>query len=309
MVAPMSDPSADPANWNRQLSEATEIAGLEVLREYWPRVEEAFARVNDGGYMHAEPRSTLRLDDRYLGVWSEGALHQVALNAAIDGLLTVKTLIQDAESVPMTALYPVLRASIENASLALSMIEPTDRDDRLLASFRAMADDAKRLRQFGVSTGVADAQQRYDDAMARIDALLAARANLAGLAARDLTLPSYTELVAAADARLAADPAHDRSHQWTLSALWKLLSGLSHGRAWAMLIALERSGAVVDPTPRPGVSEPVTRSGSVIQTTSVAFVAVLVVQALELIESVIRLYGQRSRNNTALSADADEQWS
>ena len=222
----MTDPSADADNWNRQSSEAAETAALEVLRAHWPRVEEAFRRLNDGGYIQAEPRSTLKLDDRYLGIWMEGALHRVAIAAAVDGLLTVQSLIEDAETVPMTALYPVIRASIENASLALSMIEPVDRDERLLASYRAMADDAKRRRQFGASTGASDAQQQNDDAMEDIDALLAARPNLAGHSARSLSLPAYTDLVSAADGRLAADPAHDRPHRWTLAALWRLAKWL-----------------------------------------------------------------------------------
>lgn len=309
MVAAMSDPSSDPVNWNRQTPEATEVAGLERLRVLWPRIEKAFDRLNNGGYMYAEPRSTLKLDDRNLGIWTEGALHRVAISAAVDGLLTVKSLIDDAETVPMTALYPVIRASIENASLALSMIEATDRDKRLEASYRSMADDVTRLRQFNVSTGAVHAQQQYDDAMDDIDTLISARPNLAGLVARKLSLPSYTSLVTAADDHLAADPAHDQRHSWTLAALWRLLSGLSHGRVWAMLIALERSGAVVDPTARPGVRRATTRSGTVIQTTSVAVIALLVGQALELIESVIRLYGQRSRSDNALPEDEDEPWS
>lgn len=304
----MTDPSAAPEGWNRQVGETTETAGLQQLNALWPRLDVAFSRLNGGGYMHAEPRSTLKLDDRYLGIWGEGTLHQVAINAALDGLLTVRSMIVDAETVPMTALYPVLRASIENAALALSMIGPVDRDQRLLASYRAMAYDTKRQRQFLVNCGSPDARQTYDDAMDDIDALLALRPNLADLSARGLVLPSYTELVTAADERLATEPAHDRSHRWTLAALWQLLSGLSHGRAWAMLMALERSGAIVDPTPRAGIRAAETRSGTVTQTTSVAVLAVISTQALELIESVIRLYGQRSRAHTALSADADEDW-
>lgn len=304
----MTDPSGDPSNWNRQSSHGTEIAGLEILSAAWPRVEEAHRRLNDGGYMHAEPRSTLRLDDQYLGIWTEGGLHRVAIAAAVDSLLTVRSLIEDARSVPMTALYPIIRSGIENAALALSMIEPTDRDDRLLASYKAMADDAKRQRQFYESSGVTDAQQRYDDAVDDIDSLIAARPNLAGNVARRLELPNYIDLVAAADAQLAADLAHDRAHNYTLVSLWRLLSGLSHGRAWAMLEVLERSGTIVDSASRAGVRQPITRSGTVTQTSSIAAIALLVVQALEFIESVIRLYGRRLRSDYALPADADEPW-
>jgi len=249
--------------------------------------------------MYTEPRSTLALDDPYLGIWREGALHRVAINAAVDGLLTVRSLIEEARTVPMTALHPILRSIIENASLALYLIEPEDRDQRLLRSFNSMADDAKRARSFREKLGSSGAAEIYDRDIALIDDLLAERAALKHLSARTLALPTYTRLVMDADTFLLADPALNRISGFKLIALWQVLSGLSHGRAWAMVEALERSNAVVNEE---------SRSGTVTATTSVAAVATFMQRGLELVESVIRLYGRRSTADYALAADIDEPW-
>ena len=285
------------------MGESTEQTGLAILRAQRPRIELAFTRLNDGGYMYTEPRSTLALDDPYLGQWREGALHRVAISAAVDGLLAVQSIIEGAadgrNDLPMTALYPILRSIIENASLALYLIEAEDRDERLLRSFRSMADDATRARQYRESRGIAEAQAIYERDIEHIDALIAARPMLSALPARRLPLPKYTDSVKDADAFLLADPALDRTSGFKLIAFWQLLSGLSHGRAWAMVEALERSNAVVDPA---------TRTGTVTMTTSVAAVAAIMQGGLELVESVVRLYGRRSTADHALPADADEPW-
>ena len=299
----MSDPSTNPDNWNRTMGESTEQTGLAILRAQRPRIELAFTRLNDGGYMYTEPRSTLALDDPYLGQWREGALHRVAMSAAVDGLLAVQSIIEGAadgrNKLPMTALYPILRSIIENASLALYLIEAEDRDERLFRSFQSMADDANRARQHRESRGIAEAQAIYEREIDHIDTLIAARPMLSASSARRLPLPKYTDLVKGADALLLADPALDRTSGFKLIAFWQLLSGLSHGRAWAMVEALERSNAVVDPA---------TRTGTVTMTTSVAAVAAIMQRGLELVESVVRLYGRRSTADHALPADADEPW-
>lgn len=294
----MTDRS-DPASWTRELGDDVEAFATEYLRAHlFPRIAEIEQKLV-GPYLEVETGSTLSIDDRYLGKWRGGALHRMAINAAVDATSTVQAVVGEAHVVPMTALYPVLRVAIENAALALHLLNPEERDTRLLRSFQAWADDASKQKQFRIAAGVeeAEAEGLRQKELAAIDALLRARTGLDSYSAAEFKLPTYTDLVARADSYLADDPAHQSEARYTHAALWRLLSGLSHGRAWAMVEVLERSDPIVN-----GAAG----SAWLRTTSSVAGLVVILRSALDLIESTLRLYGRRSKAAWALPADAEE---
>jgi len=109
--------ASEQFSFNRSLGAESEELGVKLWQQLFPRISEIQAKL-DGPYAAVvEERSSLRLDDRYLGAWRGGGLHRGAMATAADALRTVQSILK-ANEVPMTALYPLLRAAVENASLA-----------------------------------------------------------------------------------------------------------------------------------------------------------------------------------------------
>jgi len=288
--------SPDEFDFNRTMGEGTEEFGVRVWHLLFPRIEDAERKLQGEYVQVVEDRSSLALDDRYLGRWRTGNLHTSAMSASLDSLLTVKSLLE-SNVLPMTALYPMLRSAIENAALAIYLLAPTERDERLRRSFFAAAEDAKYRAIFEESFGTPGGREKRDRAYADLRALVAARPSLGNPESFRFQMPTYTELIAHADAVITADPAAHHNHQMPLVSWWQLLSGLSHGKSWAMIEALERSEAIVD-------SE--NESAHLRMTSSAAAVALALLRAVETLEAALRLYGVRSSRAWAVPEDASE---
>lgn len=128
----MPEPDEQPAQWNRVYGDHLDDMGMQLLRAYLPRIDEATEKLRGPYTAVIEPRSCLQLDDRYLGTWRGGAsLAQGAMGAAVDALQTLKFVAIENGVMPMTALYPILRAVVESAALAVYLLSPPSRDERL----------------------------------------------------------------------------------------------------------------------------------------------------------------------------------
>lgn len=296
----MTIPDPPEFEFNRAISPDSEEVGIALLRLLFPRIAEAEAKLKGEFVAVVDDRSSLRLDDRYLGRWRTGSLHGTAMSASVDALMAVQTILEPvltgAGDLPMSALYPVLRAALESASLAIYLLEPASRDERLRRSYLVAVEDAKYHDKFQESMGNPNSRQKAV-AQEEIRALIATRPSLGAPADFQFTVVSYSDTVIKAEAAITADPAMRPSARMALLAWWKLLSGLSHGKQWAFVEAMERSEAVVDVE---------NQSAHMRMTSSVAVVALVTQRAMETLEIALHLYGRRSRVTWAEVEDAIE---
>lgn len=297
----MTDNETPPRpEYNREMTAGTEKVAMTMWRQDFVRIQEALAKTN-GLYMQViEDRSSLKLDERYLDKWRAGTLHASALGTAADALNTTQMILEPVANgtgrLPMTGLYPVLRAAIESAALAIYLLEPSDRDERLRRSFQIAAEDAKYQGTFFTNTGKVG-NTTYADAKAKIRELIATRPSIEASQPFVFKDVKYSVLVENADAVMTADPALASSRTTTLIAWWQLLSGLSHGKSWSLLAILERSAAIEDPD---------NQTAHVRMTSSAAGIALILHVAVEALETALRLFGQRSKATWNQHEDATE---
>lgn len=279
---------------------ASERMAVDIWKLAAERIAEAKAKLNGEYVQVVEPRSSLKLDDRYLGSWRGGSLHVTAMQSSVDALLAVSTLLEGViggtGALPMTALYPMIRTAIESAALAMYLLEPVSRDERLRRSYLVADADAMYNDMFTIGMG-----RESQDIRARADAeireLIATRLTMGDPYEFKFSGVKYSDLVAGAGAVMAADPASQREPGMPLLAWWQLLSGLSHGKQWALITTLERSGAIVDEA---------NESTLVYMTSSAAAVALALLRGVETLEAALRLFGQRSMGAWAQPEDGSE---
>ena len=298
----MTIPEVPGFSFNRAMGEDSEAVGEALIARLLPRIDEAYRKLSGEYVAVVEDRSSLRLDDRYLGAWRTGSLHGTAMSAAGDALLTIKTVLEPVLSregaLPMSALYPMIRAALESASLAIYLLHPEERDERLRRSFLVAEEDAKYQGTFADSMGSADWADIKAAARAEIRALIGTRPSLGPSADFVFSGVTYTLTVELAETVIAADTVVVRSGpRIPLLAWWKLLSGLSHGKQWAFVAAMERSEAIVDID---------NQSAHIRVTSSIAAVALALERAVETLEVALRLFGYRSKATYAQIEDATE---
>ncbi|TFC65924.1 hypothetical protein E3T25_08820 [Cryobacterium sandaracinum] len=296
----MTIPNPPQFDFNRAISPDTEEVGVALLRLLFSRIASAEAKLKGEFFAVVDDRSSLRLDDRYLGRWRTGSLHGTAMSASVDALLAVQTILESVlagtGALPMSALYPMIRAALESASLAIYLLEPVSRDERLRRSYMVAVEDAKYFDTFQISLGNLNSRSK-SLAQAEIRALIATRPSLGDPADFPFTTVTYSDTVKKAEVAITADPAIPTSARMALLAWWKLLSGLSHGKQWAFVEAMERSEAVVDVE---------NQSAQIRMTSSIAAVALVTQRAIEALETALNLYGRRSRVTWTEVEDASE---
>ena len=296
----MTIPDPLEFDFNRTMNPGSEEVGVALFRLLFPRIADTETKLHGEFVAVVDERSSLRLDDRYLGRWRTGSLHVTAISASVDALLTVQTILEPVlagqGALTMSALYPVIRAALESASLAIYLLEPASRDELLRRSYLVAAEDAKYHDTYQESLGNPTSHQRAV-VQEEVRALIATRPSLGDPAAFQFTTVIYSDTVKKAELAITADPAVHTTARMALLAWWKLLSGLSHGKQWAFVEAMERNEAVVDVE---------NQSAQIRMTSSVAAVALVTRRAVEALETALHLYGRRSRVTWAEIEDANE---
>ncbi len=245
-----------------------------------------------------EDRSSLRLGDPYLGAWRGGGLVTGILAASGDALRTLLEFILPEGNTPMTVLYPLLRAGLETAALALYLLAPDQRDERLRRTYCVADDDARLRCVHEKERGIEDTEDKRKARRDEILQMIAERSSLGAPADFKFIRIEYSDLVRKADEALAADPAQeDDDSDLSLLAIWQLLSGLRHGKQWSMIEVLERSQVIVNEDEA---------SAKVLFTTSPAVIAVFLHRIIPVMESAYRAYGKRTKNWSAQPEDAAE---
>ncbi|WP_426625347.1 hypothetical protein ACPPVW_04565 [Leifsonia sp. McL0607] len=283
--------SVDAFDFNKPPDEERERLGIALWAQMFPTIDELRAKL-DGPYMLVQPGSTLDVDDQFLGRWRAGGLQGGAMAASMDALLTAR-MILEAGTLPITALYPVFRAAIENASLGIYLLSPDARDERLVRAYGIAADEAHKQFEFQKSLGQ-DWTESRDQLLAEIRDLVRARGTLGDAEAFRPTGSSHTRIVTSADRVISSDPALPHNDRMPLVAVWQLLSGMSHAKQWALVTALHRTEAIVNEADQ---------TAQVRMTSGTELVALVLLRAVEALEVALRLHGKRSKTWTALPED------
>jgi hypothetical protein len=181
------------------------------------------------------PGSALAEDNRRLGIYPGTHLVLAGLTGAIDHLDAFRQLIVKDRALHLVAPVTLLRSVLEEAGLALWLVDPGQRQERLLRALRAhhrdMNDRAEYEKVRPPALG-----PKGKTASARCKQIR----ELAGALGLDQSKVAGT---------LSASGVIDRACQALGPAgaegprLWRLSSGLAHGRHWTVMHGYELQDA------------------------------------------------------------------
>lgn len=218
---------------------AEERAGRRLVDDLFPRVE-VFQRRWDSGDHEVHPGSSLAGDDQWSKPYQLSQTAWLALGHAIDDLHALRALTLEGDETNRVVVtrpfgaYPLIRAAFENSMLALWLLGPHDRNLRLMRRFRLLLADGKHRDQMIELAGHGQPGE-YSRRLEVVRSLAAAR----GISINDCQKRAdYSTIVAEASAVIGT------SANQAL-AVWRSLSGLTHGDMWASLMATEKEQVAV----------------------------------------------------------------
>jgi hypothetical protein len=181
--------------------------------------------------------SSLLKDDEVTSPYLMSHAVRGALVSAVDHLDAFRALVQDAHVVHPRATLTLLRAALENGALAVWLLAPANRNERVLRRLRLQwADFHDGQNVGGLFEG--DPAPRPNDSRAKLQAIARKRgltdAQLALVAARPVPFSSIVRAAAREGGFLNLD-------ERTAAFCWMATSGIAHARQWAVLSpALQR---------------------------------------------------------------------
>lgn len=201
---------------------------LPTTQEVVSRIDE-LATATASGVPEVEPGSSLARDDADTSPFHLSHAAWTAIVIASDHLIAYRALVVTAQQTQPWAHHTLLRAAIESAVTAVWLLAPSRRTTRIERRLRLATTDidesvtAQKLHGLRPPSGRTSVQRHNQVSV------LARRAGVAGR----VKWHGYAEVIrdAAADAHM--DPA-------VLELVWRLGSGLAHGRSWASIGLLER---------------------------------------------------------------------
>jgi len=207
-----------------------------------PRIDSLVSRWegDDLDDHNARPGSPLAGDDRWTKPYHCSHAAWLSLAHALDNLAAIRSAIvtQAGDDVQVVtrpyAVYPLIRAAVENACASLWLLGPDSRSGRV----------TRRLRQVVTDAGNRDRAIREADPNAT--AILADQEDRVRQVAEKFELDSvtctrpvrYREIVREAHTVINMDPGNGE-------AIWRLLSGLTHGDSWASHTMTDRDEVMV----------------------------------------------------------------
>jgi hypothetical protein len=151
---------------------------------------------------------------------SHAALYSITV--AVDHLHSLRMLVQEAKSLHLFAPYTLNRAAVEAAATAVWLAAPRRRDERIRRRLKLQTQNARDSDSVAVRAGLPSELQ---DRHRRIREIAGRRPNLDP---NDIvgTPPGMETIVrdAGTDCAVGAD---------TALVVWKVCSGITHGRMWA----------------------------------------------------------------------------
>jgi hypothetical protein len=174
--------------------------------------------------------SALRGDSNKVHPYETSHAAWSALSHAVDLLHAVRSMVRDAAVIHSYAPYTLLRATIENAAVAVWLLAPTGRAERVERRFRHAAADIKgggeEVKELIGIPGPRSKQQRIDE-------IRAIAAKVTGV--------NVDRASARASFRKVVEVAGDQVEFGgkTTRILWHMGSGIAHGALWATVSATQ----------------------------------------------------------------------
>lgn len=164
------------------------------------------------------------------------------LNVAIDNLNSIRLIVVDAGSLPVYSFQTLLRSAIECVGLALWMLGPTARDERILRAVQTTYESRRDHRallaelDIGRTAGRTESERDFED-------LLQALRERPAIVGRSLRPPSIS-----ARLRLAEEFLTRRSADTlTLVLRWKVASAVTHARRHTIWLTSDAAGGEAIP--------------------------------------------------------------
>lgn len=247
-----------------------EAAVLEKWAEISPLIDRMMERVGTREEFPVGVGSALAGDDTASTPYQVSHCVRMCMTAGVDHLHALKVLVVDSGILHVAAPFSLSRGALENFAAAFWMLHPPARDTRVERALRWHAknfkDQETAVGQLGLPGHVSK-----EDKLLKLDAVAQRRG-----------IP--TTFRSGYFSSEAVTYAEERSTTKVLLP-WQLCSGFAHGRPWAYLGA---SGLEETSTSDPGVS-------FAKLTSSMSTVLYPALEALRLLQDLLRLYKQRSQ--------------
>jgi len=201
------------------------------------------------------PGSSLAGDDKHSTPFQLSHAVTLAMVHATDNLESLRTLTINGQHPELQittrpyAAYPTLRAVLENASIAVWLLGAKTRDERLTRRFRLLLADGASRDTVARLTGRGRATV-HAERLTRIRTIVDARG---------LSVTGKTNRVMMKEIVRDAAAALDQHDPDFYEALWRILSGATHGDLWASMMVTEHDpvGDAVDGVVTARITTPV----------------------------------------------------
>jgi hypothetical protein len=203
--------------------------------EIAPGIDKMAERIGDPNDFAVRDRSSLCGDDKKSAPYCVSHAVRACLVSGVDHLHAAKSLVVDLEVLHASAVYSLVRGSLENLSAAFWILHPPVRNDRIERTLRWHARNFNEQLIALEPLGLADDASR-EAKLVRLDAIAAVRGiSTASVRAgyRSSTAVKYVE---------------EHSAESTPLLPWQVWSGFAHGRPWAVLgMSEQEQQATADP--------------------------------------------------------------
>lgn len=191
-----------------------------------------------------QPRggSSLNGDDKATAPHQLSHRAHLAIFTAVEHQAALRAHVHDARTLFGAASFTLLRAAVENAAVAVWLLAPKPRPERVMRSLQLRWQELGYQESVATENGLVPKRPFAD----RRDELRKQAIRLTrnqGLNGRMMKPPPINEIIASVDTELGTTPQ-------TL-AVWRICSGLAHGQVWATMSALDKE---VSRSADPGVA-------------------------------------------------------
>ena len=239
--------------------------------EMAPLIDRMMQRVGDPHEFPVSPGSSLSGDDKKSHPYCVSHAVRACLVSSVDHMHAAKSLVLDLQVLHASAIYSLIRGSLENLAAGFWILHPTHRNDRIENTLRWHAKNFHDQLIALEPLGLADESAR-EAKLAKLDAVATPR----GI--------STAEVRAGYRSSRAIKYAEEHSTSSDPLLPWQICSGFAHGRPWAVLGMSEQEQY---DTADPGVF-------NLKLTSDLSRVLYPTVSAFHLMNDVVKLLQQRS---------------
>lgn len=220
--------------------EVTDELPAEEVAAKWleiaPGIEKMAQRIQDLDDFPVSRGSSLSGDDKHSAPYCVSHAVRSCLVSGVDHLHAAKSLVVDLQVLHASAVYSLIRGSLENLAAAYWMLHPTRRNDRIERTLRWHAKNFKDQATALQPVGLADESTR-EAKLTKLDAIAVQR----GIAASDVRSGYFS----------SAAVRYVNKHSPISAPLlpWQVCSGFAYGRPWAVLgMSEQEQHESTDPT-------------------------------------------------------------